>query len=104
MTDPLHLAGQTLNGYRIAEYRDEGAFSLVYEALHLPTNSVVAIKLLKPGASPLQTKEFQNEGDLLVKLSGATGVVNILDGQVGQLDASPTKRCDHDDPCSISCA
>ena len=41
----------------------------------------MAIKLLKPGALPEQIREFDNEGDLLVALSGAAHVVNILDTQ-----------------------
>jgi serine/threonine protein kinase len=76
---------QTLNDYQIVKFRNQGAFSRVYEANHIPTGSDVAVKILNPNATPDQIREFDNEADLLVKLSGATRVVNILDTQTAQL-------------------
>jgi len=88
VTDPF--VGQTLNGYEITRYKGQGAFSLVYEANHVASGTPVAIKLLKPGAVPEQIREFDNEGDLLVALSGAANVVNILDTQTCPLTVTLT--------------
>ena len=86
VSDPF--VGQTLSGYRIEGRRAEGAFSWVYEATHIASGTVVAIKMLQPTAGPEQIREFDNEGDLLVALSGAEHVVNILDTQISRLSVS----------------
>lgn len=79
MIDPAFFLGRVLNDYDVLSFRGQGAFSLVYEARHLPTSSIVALKILKPTANLDQIREFENEGHLLLNLSGATRVVNILD-------------------------
>ncbi|MEK7485839.1 MAG: bifunctional serine/threonine-protein kinase/formylglycine-generating enzyme family protein, partial [Planctomycetota bacterium] len=43
--------GQTLYGYQVLEHIGEGGMADVYKALHLQTQTIVAIKLLKPLAS-----------------------------------------------------
>ena len=84
--DSSIFVGRTLNDYRILRYRGQGAFSFVYEAEHSPTGTEVALKILNPRATIDQIREFDNEGELLVKLSGARRVVNILDSQTASLD------------------
>jgi serine/threonine protein kinase len=83
VSDPF--VGQTLNGYLITRRRGQGAFSWVYEATHVASGTPVAVKMLKTAAAPAQIQEFENEGELLVALSGASRVVDILDRQTSSL-------------------
>jgi serine/threonine protein kinase len=85
MTDPSIFIGQVLNDYEVLDCIGQGAFSFVYEARHLPSGTLVAAKVLKPDATMEQNREFDSEGELLVRLSGARRVVNILDTQVSPL-------------------
>ncbi len=85
MSDHGFFLGQTLNDVEILAFKGEGAFSFVYEACHIPSDIHVAVKVLKPNANFEQIREFDNEGQLLVKLSGANHVVNILDSQTADL-------------------
>lgn len=77
----LPLVGQSLGDYRVEAYLDGGQFGDVYRATHEPSGTAVALKVLDPNASVEQIREFDNEAELLVKLSGATAVVNLLDTQ-----------------------
>jgi eukaryotic-like serine/threonine-protein kinase len=77
--DPLNIIGNTLGEYEIVSYRGAGAFGYVYEALHNVSGTGVALKILNPNAGWPQRREFDNEGSLLLALTGDSGVVTILD-------------------------
>jgi serine/threonine protein kinase len=78
-SDPLNIIGYALGEYEIVSYRRSGGFGHVYEALHTDTETIVALKILNPSAGWAQIKEFENEGTLLLKMTGASQVVTLLD-------------------------
>jgi len=77
--DPLAIIGQSFGEYEVLAFRDRGNFGLIYEARYRPTGTPVALKILRPSAGWEQQREFDNEGNLLLKMTGAGGVVDILD-------------------------
>lgn len=77
--DPLGLIGQDLGDYTVGAFRGTGAFGVVHEGSHPRAGSSIALKVLRPGADPQSQLEFQNEGTLLVALSSASRVVDIVD-------------------------
>lgn len=77
--DPLGLVGQSLGEYTVGAFRDNGAFGVVHEGSHPRAGSGIALKVLRPGADPQSQLEFQNEGTLLVRLSSASRIVDIVD-------------------------
>ena len=85
--DPLLLVGQVLDGtYRIDALVGEGSFGIVYRALHLKFEELVAVKCLKiPWAIKADVREaflakFRDEAKLLFRLSkGNVGIVASTD-------------------------
>ncbi len=88
MTPGTLFINLPLGDYCPIAFLGSGAFSLVYEAMHVPSGAHVALKILKPGASLDENREFENEGQLLVKLSGSSGVVNLLDTTSAQVSVT----------------
>lgn len=80
--DPLGIVAQQLGVYRVDDFRSSGAFAFVYAATHTPSGATVALKLLNPNAGWPQQREFDNEGNLLLKMSGSSAVVGLLDSDV----------------------
>lgn len=85
MNDAQVFLGQTLGDYDVDCFLKSGAFGHVYRGIHRPSGTEVALKILRLNATMEQMQEFENEGTLLFKLSGATGVVDILDSQVAPI-------------------
>jgi eukaryotic-like serine/threonine-protein kinase len=77
--DPLNIVGNALGDYEIVAFLGAGAFGFVYEALVTGTDTSVALKILSPNAVWQQLREFNNEADLLLKMTGARAVVDIFD-------------------------
>lgn len=71
------LIGQTFGDYRIGDCIGRGGFALVFEAVHSKTGKSVAFKVLPPTGDPEPSLEFQREGVLLLRLSGASNVVAL---------------------------
>jgi serine/threonine protein kinase len=78
MFDPGILVNQDLDGYLVVAPIGSGAFSYVYEAIHVATGTRVALKVLKFGAGLEQRREFSNEAQLLVALSSSSRVIDIV--------------------------
>ncbi len=73
------FCGVTLNGeYRVTAYRGLGGFCFVLEAIHVPTSSQVALKVLRPDRSASGLEELKNEGRLLDRLRRASHVVDLF--------------------------
>jgi len=77
--DPLNIVGNALGDYEIVAFLSAGAFGFVYEALVTGADTSVALKILSPNAAWQQLREFDNEADLLLKMTGARAVVDIFD-------------------------
>jgi serine/threonine protein kinase len=77
--DPLAISGQVFGEYIAEGFRGHGAFGWVYNAIHSPSGTLVALKILNPNAGLIQQQEFDNEGALLLKMTGASNVVDLLD-------------------------
>jgi serine/threonine protein kinase len=78
----LDIASGTLlpGGYRIGERLGAGGMGVVYQAIHEPSDTAVAIKVLREGATD---QRFREEGDVLARLNhpGLVGVVG--EGEFG---------------------
>jgi serine/threonine protein kinase len=66
-------------------YIKSGFFSFVFEAMDTRSNDFVAMKILKPGAAPSETFEFQREGELLRRMKGASNVVELLESSTATI-------------------
>lgn len=77
--DPLGITGRNFAGYSVEAYRGAGAFGFVYNAVDVASDTPLALKILNPGASLMPVQEFVNEGNLLLKMTGASGVLDLLD-------------------------
>ena len=84
--DPLQLVGHVLDGtYRVDAVVGEGGFGIVYRALHLQFDALVAVKCLKiPWTAKPEVREaflakFSEEAKLLLQLSkGTLGIVHSI--------------------------
>jgi serine/threonine protein kinase len=63
------------DAYEIVRYIDQGRYSMVFEAIHTPTNSSVIIKVLKSGR--VRTVKEEKEVEILSKLKAAPGIVQL---------------------------
>jgi len=74
------LIGKVVAGYRIESRLGSGGFATVYEATDIVQGKRIALKILNPGGTNLDVRsEFDREGQLLSKLSGASAVVALFD-------------------------
>lgn len=80
------LLGQSLGPYEVLRHINEGGFGHVFEAKHVTTDALVAVKVLKVSPSAEATVEFENEAILLRQLSGCEGVINFVDFGVDSVD------------------
>lgn len=84
--DQLGLVGQEFSDYLVLEFINSGQFGQVYSAKHSDSGQVVALKVLMPGASVAARQEFENEAKLLLRLTGARRVVDILDSGTARIE------------------
>lgn len=73
------LEGETFGEYRFVEYLGAGAFTIVFDAVHLPSGDHVAVKVLPPGANATSQAEFANEATLLSSANSCSNVVRLFD-------------------------
>ena len=81
----LLLKGSTLGSYLLHECIGKGNFGLVFEASHVDTGGMFAIKVLKPGVIADSVIDFDNEAVLLRQLGSCDGVINFVDSGVEQI-------------------
>lgn len=81
MTSTSFLIGSSIGDYDLLDCIGEGAFGTVFRATHIPTGTGVAVKVLRLGATLEEVREFENEAQLLARLTGTTNVVELLDSQ-----------------------
>ncbi|MFF5293017.1 protein kinase domain-containing protein [Paractinoplanes globisporus] len=73
------LQDNGLGPYRLNDFRGGGVSGLVFEAVDSRTNRNVALKVLIPGASGVDTLEFEDEGRMLAKLTRASNVIDYFE-------------------------
>ncbi len=81
MTSLSFLIDSPIGDYDIRDCIGEGAFGTVFRGTHAPTATGVAVKVLRLGATLEEVREFENEAQLLARLTGSTNVVELLDSQ-----------------------
>jgi len=74
------LIGKVLDNYRIVENLGVGGMGVVYKAIHIKLDKVVALKMIAPGLAMNDKfiKRFQTEGKALAKLEDPN-IVRIID-------------------------
>ena len=84
MSTPLLQPGQALGAYRIGERLGEGGMGAVFAALHLPTGSERALKVLPRAAGALLRERFLREGEALARVDAHPNVARIYElGEAG---------------------
>lgn len=81
----LLLQGNTLGDYLLHDCIGAGNFGLVFEASHVATGGLFAIKVLKPGVVAESVVDFDNEAVLLQQLGSCDGVIKFVDSGVEQI-------------------
>lgn len=73
------LIGETPDDYDLKSHRANGHFALVFEAEHVTSGQIAAVKVLHPGRLRAENLiDFANEGEILYKLAGCDGAVSIF--------------------------
>jgi hypothetical protein len=101
-TGPYYPAGlpagpPELAGYRVLGFLGKGGMGVVYKALHLPLNRVVALKLMRagPDADPDLRARFRKEAESAARLQHPN-VVQIYEvGQVGEVPYIALEYAEH---------
>jgi hypothetical protein len=84
---PLAAAPKQVGDYEVLGRLGEGGMGIVYQARHVPTQRLVALKLMRDGlASAAHFERFRREADTMKKLRHPN-IVQLLDA--GQHDGRP---------------
>jgi serine/threonine protein kinase len=84
----LYLGVVLDNRFEVQEFRAEGGFSFVFKGFDRERRTDVAIKVLKLGANPSATLEFENEARLLQLLQQVSHVVDFIATGQGSIPAT----------------
>jgi serine/threonine-protein kinase len=97
--DPTDGRLPTVPGYELLDVLGRGGMGVVYRARQLGFNRVVALKMIRTAAEPLERRRFRTEAEAVARLRHAN-IVQVHD--IGEADGCPYFSMEHLEGGSLS--